>query len=256
MPTQEEILESLVYNAQRLRRLVQMGPSYSLVREYWVDNAGGDDRNEGSQDWPFKSLSRALDHVPTGGHVTIRLIARPDEYSLSKDHRIKHALVEIQTGGVVAGDWGNYAEMKGVSYDGANCYIITGDGLFLQLSNLKITTPHLIPAPDPIVGSLFRVKPLSSMFVNMFWCDIALSNTHLMRGGTGASAYLSGTSCRVDRVSTALGEAILLNAQSNNAICQLAQTTFVDGGTEADYVSGVTLAADGEPRNVMANFSF
>ena len=125
-----------------------------MSRTFYVDAVNGDDNNPGTADMPFKTLKKAIDSVPVGGHGEIHI---SNDLTLTEDIDVtnKKILLIIENNSIFS----TQTIMRGSYYSIANVTLTRGSALFIYLQgDSKIVIPSITSTPTHVPwNGLFSV---------------------------------------------------------------------------------------------------
>ena len=217
-----------------------------VYKEVWVDSAG-DDRNDGSQEAPFKTLDRALQlpksqfYTPWNSYETAQNLpllfihlAPAQTFDLSQAVALNRANVYIygdatnkptitnQSGGSIRLRW------SGLHFD--NCNLNNSGGFFIRGWG----------------GMASRVS--------FYSCNISIGALNFIEYGIYQHCHVVVDNSTITKTSTGLlvncsGSALDYYRDSNTTIQDSAGTAL----TDTDIIGGIVRDANGLPRNVRSN---
>ena len=234
-------------------------------RTFYVDAVNGDDNNPGTQDAPFKTIKKAVDSVPIGGVVTVRLV-ESQEYIINYDINVTNKTVLI-TGST---DSSKRPTLIGVQHPGrlGNSTVLYGFNISkgnLILCGLNIN----LPAPEE--GKSVPCQLPQANFIRINWYHFARISlnrvTAVCEKISGSSFPLIGTNTwdhggLID-ISTYYfegksdGPIFKFAGGFQNVVLLWMYSSMKDlNGNDVplgDRISGIVRDANGVPRNIISN---
>ena len=259
-------------NADEALAKGQFNPLIHSVMDqiFYVDATNGNDTNDGSSAYPFKTIKKACDSVVVGGIADINLLAgqtyvlESDIYIYNKKIRFlkqgngNNPIVTTNTRTQTYGS-NTYAEVNNFRISGGAALNFHGDVDIVVPSNGTgnsisfVNNGFIVPTYDTYNGS----------FIGFHYCSITINgdfpliNNHnwnggspftdikfwgvgvnLMKAGTKVINYIGDSTCSI-------GWSAELKDSSGNYI-----------SVSGNLLSGIVKDANGVPRNIISNIVF
>ncbi len=241
-----------------------------MSRTYYVDAVNGDDTNDGSGAYPFKTLKKAIDSVPMGGYGVIILLG--SEHIIDSDITVINKYIHISG-----------SQMTGSRIIKNSCYtdnygnattgfmpinsILSFYGLTIQTTNWVDTSvgdsyyQGFIKRRDSY-GSIVRLNSVSVLLGDTPFCRIDYNAPHGIdiqvryRNNYGDNPQPYTITCN-----GANQNGKFLHIEEGTARLSISFVNIgakIDGTdlTWSDLVAGIVKDTNGVPRNIVSNIVF
>jgi len=263
-------------NLSKWKQYVWNDALSAMYRTVYVDQVNGDDNNPGTSDKPFKTISKAISTVPTGGYVRIELIGDYELESLISVYN-KHVLLIVK--GILKSKYIPWT-CCGNEFSALTGFDLTGNFASLDVNFSNTNAKWIIeeknidkPLIPPYKGAISFSEGLALGSVNFYVYSgsenaievksAALFNisewsyrrpnvsiTLCIRGGTNIVVYKGNNAALIDLMNS--------TAQLNLALDPGCSIKDENGNTLdwKDVTHGIIRDSNGVPRNVTSNIIF
>ena len=247
---------------------------------YYVDQLNGDDNNNGSQNAPFKTLTRAISSIPIGGIGIIYVLG---DYNLDLEPNhiyIRNKKIRIILKGTLSVSW--HTITAGATYAQLRRVFILGKGSSIEFWIDSNNNGRIVIADNdtgaPLAGSitgLVQAMGYGRAVVAFAGFYIRVSTDNYTPIEIGADAYLmdasvwskwdgfvvfclTGHYAGTGREIIARGKFLRLGSITGTAVYKVSYDGgFKDGlgnpVSPVNLITGVIKGGNGVPRNVISN---
>jgi len=234
-------------------------------RTFYVNATNGDDNNDGSSANPFKTIKKACDSVPVGGHGSIWL-AQNQTYFIDSDIYLYNKNIIIYATNSIIENTTYIFTYNGTDYTATYGFLpIMSRIMFLygtiRTANLLTDNSGSV-IPTFVVQGIIKRDDHVRAFVQTYGTNIELGDTDFIRRSSGGNTVdlfmLSGS---VNRIGANQDSYLIRNDRGDFRF----STAGVSLGTERDgttnltwnsIISGIIKDANGVPRNIISNIVF
>ena len=232
---------------------------------FYVDATNGDDNNDGSNAHPFKTLKKACDSVPIGGHGSIQL-AQNQTYFIDSDIYISNKVILIRAENSIIENTAYVFTYNGTDYTATYGFLpIMSRIMFLhgtiRTANLLTDNSGSV-IPTFVVQGIIKRNSIVRAFVQTYDTNIELGDTDFIRiANDGNAVDLFMNTGSVNRVG-ANQDGYLIRNDSGDFRFSAHGTSLAterDGTTNLTWnsiISGIVKDANGVPRNIISNIVF
>jgi len=244
-------------------------------KTFYVDATNGNDTNDGSSAYPFKTIKKACDSVPVGGVGNITILG---DYTLQQDIGIQYKHINLTPKGTLTFPWfatdATYAGIHGITLHSSSIYFYIDskvNGKVVVLGNNTGKT-----SINPVYSSALRVSETAEYghIKFMLWAFQDNYNPIIIRDGALVSISqwsinrpdllsiaISGHYTGTNRSIQVNSGAYLVNFEStpssfyynyNGGLTDLLGNSI----NINSVVTGVIKDSNGVPRNIISNMVF
>ena len=237
----------------------------AMSKTFYVDAVNGSDSNDGSSAHPFKTIKKAVDSVPIGGHGSIQLVQN-QTYFIDSDIYLYNKDIFIYAENSVIENTASVYTIDGTDYTATYGFVPIMSKLMFVYGTIR-TADLLTDASGNVLSAyvwqgIIKRNYMIRAFVQTSHVDIKLGDTDFIRRALDSNAIdflmYQGS---VNRVGANQDGYLIANeagdfrfSAKNNSL-----GTERDGSTDLTWdsiISGITKDSNGVPRNIISNIVF
>ncbi len=265
------VVDSMLPNVAQFRKTVQddinSTLSLQMYKAVYVDELKGDDENDGSNEFPFKTIHKAIASAPVGGYV--RIILKSD---ITIDYDVGYQIGLCNQNVVIISDYPaggdipavkrkltlcyGYFNLGGLTYNSCAGFLPQG-AVNMCFRDIDIVFKESTIRPVNPAKSwdsysyLIKYSDSSTSHISFYLCNINLpkAKAHLIIAHPFSNLSMSLYSTKV--INNNVGKLLVLGVYSCGTLA-LYNSSLSDGNWES-VISGIVKDTNGVPRNLKSS---